>query len=156
MRGPCYPVVFNNKSPWQQTHQTQKHRGALRPDLTQRSKTCDGSIFVSAQVISRSACPGLQWCVVGPDCQIWKPKGPEPGKQPYIIHCLPDSLASGGLQLLPTQCPNALCGLSLWMISGGFQERLWAYILWQWTEEPGGLQSMRRVGYDWAHSWPIH
>ena len=152
MRGPCHPVVFNNKSPWQQTHQTQKHWGALRPDLTQRSKTCDGSIFVSVQVISRSACPGLQWRIVGPDHQIWKPKGPEPGK-----HCLPHSLASGSLQLLPTRCPDALCGLSLWMLSGGFQERLWAYILWQWTEEPGGLQSMQsqRVGHDWAHSGPI-
>lgn len=26
MKGPCHSVVFNNKSPWGQTHQAQKHQ----------------------------------------------------------------------------------------------------------------------------------
>lgn len=124
MKGPCHPVVFNSQSPWRQTHQTQKHwERALRLDLAQGPKTTEGDSFVRAQVISRSACPGLQRCVLGPWPSDFKTKRTRTWIT-AIHHSLP-----GSLELLLTQRPDALCDVSVWIISGDFQGRLWAYSL---------------------------
>lgn len=49
------------------------------------------------------------------------------------------TLLPGSLQLLRTNCPAASCDLLVCIIFGGFQGRLWAYMLqwWVYTLEPG-------------------
>lgn len=72
MKDPCYPVTFNNKAPWQQTHQPQKHQGkALRLELLE-DVMCVWGTATRVQAISHSTSPGLPGCVLAHDHQNWE------------------------------------------------------------------------------------